>query len=481
MMTVVYILAMVLLFSASIFVHELGHFLVARAFGMVADVFSIGMGRAIWKKKIGATTYKIGWLPLGGYVALPQMDPNSFLEGNPEPAAPDGAPPRVLPRVAPWKKIIVSLSGACGNLVFAFLLATLVWYAGKPASLQERNSIIGYVVPGSAAQTAGIAIGDQILAVNGEPVKSWQEVIEKVALTPVQPVLLDVYKLETRRTHEIELDPVRNELGIWALPGLEGMDTRHVASVYENSPAAEAGIKPGDHLVAYNGQYLYSRGHLAQLIQANGDAPATLDIQRDDKTLTVTLAARYDGELDLYLIGVIYNTVADMDYGTLVHPTPWAQVKGHATSLFRFLRALLSPSTSGAAAGAVGGPLLIFLMLWLMIKSSFMLAIWFTVFLNVNLAIFNLLPIPLLDGGHVIFNLWEMITRKPLPARVINTLMNFFAVLLLGLVVVLMYRDTTRSIAPVVKNMVNGDKDDLAAPAVFSDAADDASGGESAP
>ena len=80
-MGILYILAMLLLFSASIFVHELGHFLAARAFGMVADVFSIGMGPALWKCKIGATTYKIGWIFFGGYVALPQMDPNSFLEG----------------------------------------------------------------------------------------------------------------------------------------------------------------------------------------------------------------------------------------------------------------------------------------------------------------------------------------------------------------------------------------------------------------
>ena len=90
MTSFLYFLAMLLLFSASIFVHELGHFLAARAFGMVADVFSIGMGPALWKRKIGATTYKIGWIFFGGYVALPQMDPNSFLEG----AGPEVRDPR---------------------------------------------------------------------------------------------------------------------------------------------------------------------------------------------------------------------------------------------------------------------------------------------------------------------------------------------------------------------------------------------------
>ena len=153
MISLLCILAMLLLFSLSIFVHELGHFLAARALGLVADVFSIGMGKALWKRKRGDTVFQIGWLPFGGYVALPQMDPNSFLEGprdsraksvsesqsasqsirTPDPdtdsdSGSDSSPaPRALPRVAPWKKIIVSVAGAAGNMAFAFLLATIVW------------------------------------------------------------------------------------------------------------------------------------------------------------------------------------------------------------------------------------------------------------------------------------------------------------------------------------------------------------------
>ena len=144
MTSFLYFLAMLLLFSASIFVHELGHFLAARAFGMVADVFSIGMGPALWKRKIGATTYKIGWIFFGGYVALPQMDPNSFLEGtgdegrgtgddhhDPRPSTlvPSSSAPRALPPVSAWKKIIVSVAGAFGNVVFAFALAHMAQLA----------------------------------------------------------------------------------------------------------------------------------------------------------------------------------------------------------------------------------------------------------------------------------------------------------------------------------------------------------------
>lgn len=375
-MALLYILAMILLFSVSIFVHELGHFLAARACGMVADVFSIGMGPALWKRKIGATTYKIGCLPIGGYVALPQMDPEAFLA---RAAARDGedndAPPAPpLPRIAPGKKILVAMAGAAGNVILAFVLATLVWVVGKPASLAERNSVVGFIATNSPARAAGLVVGDVITTVNDQPVGNWLQIMEAVALAGRPTVTLRI------------------------------------------QPAA-------------------------------GRA-ATIEFLRDGVIHTASVTSTYDAELHRHLIGIQFNTLADLDYTTRVHPTPWAQVRDHAGGIFRFLSALTTPATSGAAAGAVGGPVLILVMLWLMVKSSFILAIWFTGFLNVNLAIINLLPLPLLDGGHVIFNLWEMATRRPVPAKWIHALTNLFVVLFIGVFLLLVYRDSVRHIIP---------------------------------
>ncbi|MDR0994474.1 MAG: RIP metalloprotease RseP [Verrucomicrobiota bacterium] len=468
MMVVIYILAMLLLFSASIFVHELGHFLAARAFGMVVDVFSIGMGKAIWKKKVGATTYKIGWLPLGGYVALPQMDPNSFLEGTPDAAKETAdAPERVLPRVAPWKKLCVSLAGAGGNIAFAFFLGAIVWLLGKPSSLQEQNGVIGYIALESPAWNLGVRFGDEIVSVNQQPVRNWMEIVEKVALAPTSPLMLGIRSAEDGSLREVAIEPEKTPGGIWVLPGLDGMDSAHVASVYPYSGAATAGIEVGDQLTGFNGQRIYSRAHLSQMVEANGTEPAWMDIQRGTQHVVVEVLAAYDGASQRHLIGVVFNTLADLDYGTLVHPSPWAQVKGHVTSMFRFLRALVTPSTSSAAAGAVGGPVMIFVMLWLMVKSSFALALWFTAFLNVNLAIVNLLPIPVLDGSHVVWNLWEWITGRPVPARMINALTNVFAALLLMLFLMLTCRDTQRSVIPSVKRLLSEDADLSVPPAVF--------------
>jgi regulator of sigma E protease len=462
------ILAMLLLFSLSIFVHELGHFLAARALGLVADVFSIGMGQALWKRKRGDTVFQIGWLPFGGYVALPQMDPNSFLEGQAEPGAEDAAP-RKLPRVAPWRKIIVSVAGAAGNLVFAFLLATLVWIVGKPSSLQEQNGVVGYIATNSPALALGLAVGDEIVAIDGEPVKNWTEILEKTALGATHILALRIHSPEGD-TREITLATEKTSIGVWMLPGIEGMDPCLVASVYPNSGAEAAGLLPGDQLVSFDGQKIYSRAHLSQMVEAAAGRPGTVVFRRGDEILSASVESRYDKGLDRHLIGITFNTIGDMDFTVRSHPTPWAQVKSHATAIFSFLQALATPATSGAAAGAVGGPVLILLMLWLMLKSSFILAIWFTGFLNVNLAIINLLPIPILDGGHVVMNLWEMVFRRPAPPKLVNALANIFAVLFIGLFLALTFRDSVRHLVPPVQRWFSSDKTEAEHPAVFDQA-----------
>lgn len=481
-MGILYILAMLLLFSASIFVHELGHFLAARAFGMVADVFSIGLGPALWKRKVGDTVYKIGWIFFGGYVALPQMDPNSFLEGagaggrgkgddhpdpRPAPLGSSSSAPRALPRVSPWKKIVVSVAGAAGNLVFAFVLATVVWIAGKPSSLQERNAVVGYVATNSPALALGLAAGDEIVAVDGQSVANWQQILEKTALVPGREIVLRFRAAGAAGEREISIVPEKTGLGLWMLPGIEGMDPCHVAAVYPNSGAEAAGLLPGDQLLRFDGRKIYSRAHLSQMVEAAAGRAASIEFRRDGEIRTAAVESTYDAGLKRHLIGIQFNTLGDLDFVSLSHPTPWAQVKGHAAAIFDFLRALSTPATSGAAAGAVGGPVLILLMLWLMLKSSFILAVWFTGFLNVNLAIFNLLPLPILDGGHVVMNLWEGLTRRPAPPRLVNALANLFAVLFIALFLTLTFRDSVRHLVPPVRRWIAGEAVPAQTPAVF--------------
>lgn len=471
------VFSIALLFSLSIFVHELGHFLAARALGLVADVFSIGMGPALWKRRIGATVWKIGWIPFGGYVALPQMDPNSFLEGKNSEVrgqrseAGGGQPevrgqrteagetpkpePRNLPRVAPWRKIVVSVAGAFGNIVFAFLLAAVVWQVGKPSSLQEQNAVVGYVEAEGAAAAAGLAAGDEVLSVNGRAVANWLEVAETAALAPGETVTLRL-RPAAGGVREVELSLEKLPVGIRMLPGLDGMDACHVAAVGPGSGAEAAGLRPGDQVVQFDGQEIFSRAHLSQLVEAAAGRPAEIAFRRQGEILRTTVESRWNEDLERHLIGIQFNTLGDLDFETRSHPTPWSQVKSHASAIFRFLSALTTPSTSGAARDAVGGPVLILIMLWHTARASFMLAVWFTGFLNVNLAILNLLPLPVLDGGHVVMNLYEWITRRPPSPRFVNALANVFAVLFIALFLSLTFRDSIRHVVPPLQRWWSG-------------------------
>lgn len=458
-MVVAFVVLMVVLFGVSVFVHELGHFLVARALGMEATVFSIGMGKALWSRQVGRTRWQIGWLPLGGYVALPQMDPNSFLEGDAE----EGEGGARLADVAPWKKILVAVAGAAGNIVFAFLLGVVVWVAGKPSSPEELNGVVGFVEPGSAAEAAGLQVGDQIMGVGGKKVGNWVEIITEVALSDGEPAVLDVMRFivnggESEGEKLVVTVPLeKSSLGNWMLPGVAGMDMCNVAAVGAGSGAEAAGLRPGDQIVEYDGQQVFSRAHLSSMVEAKGTNEAEIVVLRGGERVTATVRAAYDEELKRHLIGVVFNTVADLDYAVLVHPTPWRQIADHAGSIWQFLRALVTPRTAKSAAGAVGGPVSIFVMLYLMIKSSFVLALWFTGFLNVNLAIINLLPLPVLDGGHVLLNLWAWVTRRPVPAAVVNVLVNAFAILLIALFLFLTYRDSKRQLWPMIRDALPGE------------------------
>ena len=473
-MALLYILAMLLLFSASIFVHELGHFLAARALGLVADVFSIGMGKALWKRKVGATVWQIGWLPFGGFVALPQMDPNSFLEGKssgdgvqgsgPDTQRPTTGNPRSLPRVAPWRKIVVSVAGAFGNVVFAFVLAAIVWIVGKPSSLQERNGIVGFVATNSPALALGLVPGDEIAAVDGHSVRNWTEIAEKVALAPKDVVLLRV-RAPDQAERDLSIGVEKAAYGLRVLPGIEGMDPCFAAAVSPGSGAEAAGLRPGDQILRFDGQKVYSRAHLSQLVEAAAGRPAPIEVLRNGVVVGAEVESAFDAKRERHLIGIQFSTIGDLDFAVRSHPTPWEQVRGHATAIFSFLRALATPSTSGAAADAVGGPVFILLMLWLMLKASFVLAIWFTGFLNVNLAIINLLPVPLLDGGHVVMNLWEWATGRPPPPKLVNALANVFAVLLVALFLGLTFRDSVRHLVPSVKQWIEVEEERSAVPA----------------
>jgi regulator of sigma E protease len=200
----------------------------------------------------------------------------------------------------------------------------------------------------------------------------------------------------------------------------------------------------GDRLMSFDGQRLYSQAQLIDLVDEARDRAVPVEVEREGETLTLTVQPAYDAERDRALIGIGFNPWAVVDYDETVHPRPMTLITEFATLIFRVLGALVTPSTSGMAASALAGPVFILKSLWDMVQNSFAMALWFTCLLNVNLAVLNLMPIPVLDGGHVVFSLIETVTRRRLPHRVKTGLMTACWFLLIFAMLFLSFRDVSR-------------------------------------
>ena len=434
------ILVVLLLFGLTIFIHELGHFLVARWFGMKIDAFAIGFGPSIWSKKKDGVLYKIGIIPFGGYVALPQMDPNPEEQRaadeneNEEEREP-------VPDIEPWKKIPVAVAGAVGNIILAFLIAWIIFWVGKPSAPHERDTRVGYVEQGSAAYEQGLRPGHFITEVNGEPVSNWQDInvsatlsrsVTLLAETPDGPLVIDI-PIETEDT----------ELGVRLIPGVMWVSYADVSQVVPGSSAEQAGVKVGDRLIELDGETIWSQPQLVELVDELRGQTVPLIVKRDGERVELQVTPAYDPDQDRALIGIGFNPWA-VDYDELIHPRPTALVAEFSTLIFRVLGALVTPETSGMAASALAGPVFILKSLWDMVQSSFVMALWFTCLLNVNLAVLNLLPIPVLDGGHIVFSLWEVVTRRRINTRFKVALMTACWFLLIAAMLFLSFRDFTR-------------------------------------
>ena len=434
--------AVALLFGLAVFIHEFGHYLAARRLGLKVEVFSIGFGPAIWKWRRGGIEYRICWIPVGGYVALPQLDPSGMENIQGAPAGDAGGTRERLPDIPAWRRMIVALAGPFGNLALAVALAWLLYFLPN-VNVGGPDTVVGEVEEGSAAAEAGFLPDDQILAVNGTRVASWSDFLTECHLggDPENGVQVAV----SRQGAEIELSArVAKSKDLLRIPGLNRKEACIVGAVIENSPAAEAGLKPGDILVAMDGAALSSQKQMAARVAAADGRPATFSIRRGTQEFDVSMTPRFNEEAGRALVGTVFADPDAHRSPWLVYRDPWRQLKADVGSIARIFRALLAPKAkgeAGRAAGGLSGPVVVFFLLWTQVMSGLVNALAFLRFLCVNLALLNLLPLPVLDGGHVLFALWEMATRRKPHPKFVSVVTNIFAFLLIGLMAVLVFRD----------------------------------------
>ena len=444
------------LFGFTIFIHELGHFLVAKWCGLKIDAFSLGFGKPLWKKEIDGVEYRLSVLPFGGYVALPQMVDvgTDRIEGT---RRDDSLPP-----VSPWKKIAVAVAGPAFNILFALFLGLFVWTIGRASVPAEQDSVISWVEPGSEAEQKGVEVGDNVLSVQGvgrdkpRTVRNYEDfAIETMKHDAVTLITSNVFSGK-KKAFELKTyrEPYTNfgHKGIWSVMP---RSLCRVDEVFPNTAAAKTRLQSKDILDRINGTNCLSTAHLSSLIKKNCNRPVTLTVRRDDddsdKTWEIEMTpSTYIHTNDLGKvftndcgIGILFSGIGKDFEAERYHPNPVAQVWDGATRVFDVLGSLIRPREAKNVVQGLRGPVGIIDIYW-QIKQSLMMIIIITVLINVNLAILNLLPFPILDGGHVMFSLYKIIFRRDFPPRLIEAIYVTCFVLIISAFLFLTWRDVNK-------------------------------------
>lgn len=419
------------LFTLAVFVHEYGHYWVARRLGLKVDGFSIGFGPKIfsWTDRDGVV-WALRWLPLGGFVKLPQMLTSEAIEGRQDDS---------LPPITPGKKIAVSFAGPVMNIALAFVLGSVVWWVGLP--VPYNNTVIGYVPSDGREAALGIREGDRILAINDRKVRNWEDIQRTAALALSTNLQVAIQHADGRQA-TYELPAEYSQAARLKFLKLGPKDRPQVMEVLPGSPAEKAGLRKGDEVLLADGIELAGQQHLIAIIKGGAGRSIILDLLRDSQPLKLTVSPQIDPKDKVARIGVSLGISSRMTYTVeRPGPTPWRQISNTVTQMGDLLQALAHRNESKVGVENIQGPVRIFSALAAEMKVDLRRALALMVVININLALLNLLPLPVLDGGHIVFSLIEIISRRRIPARVYETVTLAFTVLLLSLMAFVFYND----------------------------------------
>lgn len=422
--------AVLVLFGASIFVHEYGHYWMARRRGMRIEGFSIGFGPKIFSWMVDGVEWSVRWIPAGGFVKLPQMITSEAIEGKAS---------AEIPPASPWSRILVAVAGPAMNIFFALAIAALIWAIGLPVLVNPP--IVGPVNPDSPEGRLGVQSGDRITHVSGHRVRSWQDINLEVitALTNVVPVTVE----RAGETFTFHLPTKRSEaLGLKWLD-LEPQERPVIGLVQPGMPAEQIGLREGDKFLSFDGVYVLNQEHLSEVINKGQGRPCEVVVERNGQKLNFTVTPIFDPEVNRGRIGVAF---AGGHYEIQrPGPTPAQQFNDVLRLMGKTFSALFHSKETGVTAKDMSGPVGILGKLAVDVKTDFRLALSFMVMLNINLALLNLLPLPVLDGGHILMALYEIITRRRVGIRFQEVVTTGFAIVLISFMVYVTFYDVRRA------------------------------------
>jgi regulator of sigma E protease len=415
-----------------IFIHEMGHLLVAKAFGIRVTTFSLGFGPRLWGFQRGDTDYRVSAVPLGGYVKL----------GGEVPEEATGDPAEFLSRPR-WQRIAVYLAGPTMNIVLAVVLIAAVFMAGTVIpNLPGMPPIVGGVEEGSSAAAAGLAADDRIVAIGGQPVDNWPDVTFALITSPERPVHLTVER--DGRTFEATVTPKKEakyETG--DLAGLLPRLLLTVTEVQSDGAGARAGLKSGDKILTADGKPVTNAQAFVDYILAHPGVPVALSLLRDGKATEVSVVPAAVGGSGKIGVGIgFYQRYGFVD--------AFAESLRYNAQIVRQTFAVIGKifSRQISARSALAGPIEIAAQSGAALRTGFRYLLYLMGFISISIALVNLLPIPILDGGQIFILLIEGLIRRDLSMRLKEMVAQVGFVLIVLLMLTVIYFDLAKRWPP---------------------------------
>ncbi len=429
------VLWLLVLIGVMILIHELGHFLAARFFDVRVEVFSFGFGPRLFGFRKGETDYRVSAILFGGYVKMVGEQPGE-----------ESGDPRGFLAKPRWQRLVIAFAGPFMNIVLAVgLLTGLFMVKYQKVAEPAHRGVIGYVLPGSPADKAGVREGDRIVRIEGKTDPTWEDIFLKEVASPSRTLKVVV----ERGGKDIPLDvvPTLDERTGVGMAGWAQRAEIQIATLSPGLPAEKAGLKKGDVVISVSGERIYSLPKFHDVIRHSNGRRLDIEIERSGKRQTISVQPVYtnlDGP-QRWVIGVGPEQRLDIVTTQLSLPDALResvdQNMKSATLIFEFLRGIVERRMSPKS---LEGPIRIAQLSGDAAREGPVAYIHLMAMVSLNLAIFNLLPIPILDGGVILLLLVEMLMRRDLSLSVKEAVFKLGFVFLMMVVAFVLYNDISK-------------------------------------
>jgi regulator of sigma E protease len=419
------------LLGVMILVHEAGHFWAAISVGIKVETFSIGFGSRLFGFRRGETDFRVSAIPLGGYVRMLGEQPGDEKSSD----------PRSFQAKKRWQRALVIIAGPLMNVILAIGIVAGLYMHGVQTEVEQSKAVVSSIVAGSPAAKAGLEAGDKITNFDGQANPSWPDVVMKTAMNANHslPVTVDRHGQTLHFTVTPVMDP-KEGLGNAGWNG--GVQ---VAEIVKGMPAAAAGLRPGDSFIKVNEQPIASPDTVRQAIMKSGGRPVQFVIARSGEFQNVTVVPQPTSDPKIpYQIGIYFQRRPEflkLSLGpALVQSVQFN--KQNALLIYQLLGSIIERRVSPKSA--LAGPIQIAQMSSQAAQEGVTSYLTIMALISLNLAVFNLLPIPILDGGTLLLLIIEMLLQREVSMQVKETVFKIGFVCLMAIVVFAIYNDISR-------------------------------------